>query len=1495
MSLHICSKKERSIGAGGIKFSLERCLILLIFFCLLCLPNGGYAQTSQNTQRQLEAVERTFADLAQRNAYVEDLSFNEEAQVYLPLGMKRTIGGMEITIAVNRFALHTSSTELGVYAKAVIPQGVGGNRRVLFFGAEGIRGTHSGGLIGELKLSLLHDVEIPFNGGNTSLVLRGQPLNKGQGRSESDTYMTVSCEGFQSLSLDAEVHFPNSLLLPTDPSQQQVRGHFRTVVTSWDDLLVSVDLPSFQIKGLKDYIFSLEGVSLDLSSLRNDDKLYIPEEYQRQYMPEEAVLWRGVYADKVSVTLPQAFSGASFSARGLIIDDYGVTGLFAADSILPLERGDASGWRFSVDHFGLNLIASELVSADFRGRLQLPFRGKHTQLGYEGQLLSDNEYAMRVKTEEALDFSLFRCKAYLDKNSYVSLRLVGDKFLPEATLHGYMALNGDEASSGSIPKLDRLLFRNLKLRTIAPYLTADYLGYEGEAKLGNFPLSIHKLALDSKGGDRVRLTIGAGINLGEKLFSGETEIGLLARYEEQAWVFDKLEVGAIKLDASIAKVINLKGELNWHRDDSQYGDGFAGDVEMGISFDSSKAQSTLATKIKARAAFGRKDSHRYWYVDGMAGFHPGVPLLGAMTLNGLGGALTSGVRAEGTHPEGGKFSNAHYIPDATMGLGFKASTIFEIGKASYGEAALEMLFTKAGGLGSVGLYGYGEFPNGGEKNRGAIEERLKVQQRTFPSSLSEQFKQNDWKALGQSLKQLPEILKDNGLSGTLCVQMDLQNRVLHATSDIYLNTPGGFLQGLGDRGQAGWGVLHIDPREWYLHLGNPSNRLGVQLAVGNILAVKSGSYFMAGSRIPEMPAPPQAVADILGQDLNRLRLGRNLEALSTGKGLAFGSELAVRTGDLQFLMMYANFNAGLGFDVMLKDYGAAQCRGRSGSVGLDGWYAQGQAYAYLQGELGVKIKLWFLRTRIPVIKGGAAALLQAGLPDPTFFKGYLGVDLNVLGLIKGKARFKLTIGEECDLILPGSSPVDEPMIHDLAPSSGEEAVSVFTSPEAIFNVAMGKSFEASNDAGEQKMYRIQFQDFLVKNQDGSLIHGKLIWSKDKQSVRFQPEEVLPPNSKLTAVVRVAFEELVGGSWRQVQTSGKPAVEEKQVSFTTGGAPQNIPVQNIVYAYPVLDQRYLLPRESSRGYIQLQLGQKYLFDQGFAYKLRFLAEGETPITSDFTYKEAEQRLEFTLPQLKTSTAYRLELSYRPQEQSTTKVEASQSAEGGDGSLQIGGDKARVQLNMELEQSILSYNFSTSRFATFAEKIKSLKQKEELALDAGEAITLGLDVQGKEAFDEAEVIGIASTQQRPLLSLQSELQEDYFTGTVLPLVYSGYPYGAIRLTNRDEDAIGVPPYRAFSPSQTYLSKLGDGSLRVASFRFPFTYDVGLVAYRDYRDLQGSIVNNMGQVSPDVYRRFIFSSLPILKYGKYKVWISYILPDGSVSSRVEYFFYNPLKLNR
>ena len=106
---------------------------------------------------------------------------------------------------------------------------------------------------------------------------------------------------------------------------------------------------------------------------------------------------------------------------------------------------------------------------------------------------------------------------------------------------------------------------------------------------------------------------------------------------------------------------------------------------------------------------------------------------------------------------------------------------------------------------------------------------------------------------------------------------------------------------------------------------------------------------------------------------------------------------------------------GVGFDVMLKNYGNTHCVGSSGPIGMNGWYANGQAYVYLQGELGVKVNLLFIHTRIPIIQGAAAALLQAELPNPSWFAGYLGVQFDLLGgLVKGSMRMKISLGDQCD-------------------------------------------------------------------------------------------------------------------------------------------------------------------------------------------------------------------------------------------------------------------------------------------------------------------------------------------------------------------------------------------------------------------------------------------------------------------------------------------------
>ncbi len=1479
----------------SLSFRLMRRLYFYVFI-LLGSSIVSLAQTSENPIVQLEQINETFARIAEKNAYVESLDYNDLPMVHLPIGMKRTISGMEVTIAVNRFALGPAHSELGVYAKAVIPQSEDGRRLVLFFGAEGIKGTHSGGLAGEVKLSLLQDIEIPFNGGNTTLVLKGG-FNRSRGVAESNTYMTINCDGFKNLALDAEVHFPTSLMASATNGEQVV-GRFSTVIDSWDDLLVSMSLPSFEIKGLKGYVFDVRDVVFDFSSIRNSTDIRFPSEYEQGFLPDERTLWRGVYAKNVSVTLPKAFSNARFSAENLVIDDNGITGIFAADSVLRFDKGSASGWRFSVDRFAMQLVASELVSSELKGRLGLPFKGKTTALAYEGFMQMNNRYTLAVRPDSILNFSIFNAEAQLDPNSYVKLDLIEDQFVPEAVLHGQMSLGKanelDSLSSSDDFKLASLKFRNLRLSTRAPYISVEAFGYEGEAKLGNFPLSIHQLELGAN--DRgAHLRLGAGLNLGEKLFSGKTNITLRAAYRDNLWHYEGMEVSEIALDAKIADKIALVGKLHWHRDDAVYGNGFTGDILLSLGLSESSKVSW-----KVRAGFGRKESNSYWYADGLGTFPQGVPIFAPMTLKGIGGALTYGVRAEGQSAEGGKFRSAQYIPDESKGLGFKASTLFEISKTAEGEAALEMLFSRSGGLSMVGFYGYAQFPKD-PKTEVSEEERLAQQHRVIPSNLGEQMKQGgDFeKVLGDlNIKNLPEALKGANISGSIFMQLDLDNNSLHAVSKVYVSSPAGVIAGAGPEGLAGRGVLHIDPKEWYLHLGTPATPIGLKLKVGSLLAVKSDAYLMAGSRIPGMPAPPQEVASLIGQDISRLSLGRNLDALSTGKGFAFGSKLGVRTGDLQFAIMYANFNAGLGFDVMLKDYGQAQCRGRSGTIGLNGWYAQGQAYAYLQGELGVKIKLWFVRVRVPVIRGGAAALLQAGLPDPAFFKGYLGVNLNVLGLVKGRARFKLTIGEECEVVTPGSSPVDEPMINDLSPVIGEQEVSVFAVPQATFNVAMGKTFEASDDSGVSKTYRINLNSFELKDKEGKSINAKLIWADDKTKLSLQAKEVLPPNTELTASVRVGFEEYVNGAWQQVMTSGKPAIEEKVHTFTTGGAPSEIPLANVLYAYPVVGQSYFLPKESSKGYVQLKMGQKYLFEKGFDYKMSFLDEEGGRVSTDFRYNESENRLEFTIPNLKKKTPYTLSLAYTAQvqegqERSKSNVAANIDSE--DFSGRIGGDKAERLVASDMEKAILSYDFSTSQHSTFKEKMDALKIKDGFATyDEASAYPLELDVRADEAFDEAEVLGVEKTQGKALVQLKATLEEDYFQKTVYPLVYEGYPFAGLELSYRSEQPYGVPPHYAFAPSPYFLSKLSEGTLNKQAYRFPFTFLASRVVFADFSDLQGLVVNSREQVSRSIYERFAMGTLPILKYGKYKALASYVLPDGTVSSTTPILYNNNLKFN-
>ncbi len=203
---------------------------------------------------------------------------------------------------------------------------------------------------------------------------------------------------------------------------------------------------------------------------------------------------------------------------------------------------------------------------------------------------------------------------------------------------------------------------------------------------------------------------------------------------------------------------------------------------------------------------------------------------------------------------------------------------------------------------------------------------------------------------------------------------------------------------------------------------------------------------------------------------------RDLNALEKGSGFAFGADFSLTTGDLSFLIFYARFDAGLGFDIMLKDYGEdVHCKGSNEPIGINGWYANGQAYAYLQGNIGIKVKIFRKTKSIDILKIGAAVLLQAKLPNPFWMRGYVGGYYSVLGgLVKGRCNFKVTLGEECEIV--GGSPLDGiKVISDLTPKTQATDVDVFAAPQAVFNMALEKDMELDDDNGNPMHYRIKLE------------------------------------------------------------------------------------------------------------------------------------------------------------------------------------------------------------------------------------------------------------------------------------------------------------------------------------------------------------------------------------------------------------------------------------
>lgn len=1411
-----------------------------------------------DAKAEIAKIRGVFEKVKSEARFIDQIDFSQSFN--LPIGITKNIGGTDYTICIDSVVLDINKFNGYLCASLMIQ--VPGQETELFFRGTNIR-FNKGGLNGEAKLLLLEDASIN-QAGNDFITFKA---------SEGQTFVEFDCYGFKQMGLSADIKLPISQFSTEDNEGNAtglpVTGSFRTTCSSWGDLLVEATLPAFQIKALPRFGFKASKVVIDQSQKVNSGMIF-PVGYS--YPTANSPTWEGIYIAELSVRLPKSFKSTdnqstSFSAYNVLIDEQGLSGLFKARQLLSIEKGKIGTWAFSVDSLGIGIAGGQITQAAFSGGIIVPMIDKQNPLKYGALIEDGGNYMFTIANSGQLNMSALAAKIRLDPNSSITISQKDDVFYPKANLNGSMTIE-----SGS-NKLVDIKFQNLKIQTIAPIVSATEFSIASDlqSKVSGFPVSIDNISLKSDKND-----VGVGFNLNVNFvgakdggFSGKAGFIVWSKYNQSengitAYSFKKLELTSVKIDINGAG-FKLIGEIENIKNDPIYGDGFRGYVD---------AEFTPGVKVKAIAQFGNVNGYSYWMADAMLGVPTGIPIFPGISIFGFGGGASyhmarrdnlqlaiptsnvSGVDQNIQSESGKSRSGVAYVPDVSKGLGIRAKIYIgtTAPQAFNGDAGFELMFNTGGGISKITIEGNGYF-------------------------LTELYKGD----------------KNSPIAVKLLISYDFDNETLFGNMEAYVNVAG-VIQGAGANNLAGRVTILFSPDEWYIYIGHPDRdkRIGIKL----IKLFRIDGYMVMGTDIPGIPDPPAEVSEILGKDYSN---SRDVENTLKGGGFAFGASASVSTGDITFLIFYANLSAGIGFDVMLKDLGTdARCEGSSSPIGMNGWYAAGQVYAYVRGEVGIEVDLFAVSGRFPILSIGAAAILQAKLPNPTWMRGAVGGYFNILGgLVSGRCKFEFEIGEKCKIV--GGSPLaGVKVISECSPAKDATAIDVFNTPQATFNLEIGKIFEFRDMDNNLKAYRAVLDYFKIK--DGTTdLRGDITWNDAKDVALFNPFDILPSNKNLTLQVQVHFEEMINGNWQNLMYKGQVATEKFESKFITGTAPDFIPHQSVVYSYPLMNQYNFHSQESTQGYIQLKQGRPDLFTQNsdWIQKVRYTPKAGNPLEVNVSYQRENRRIVFSQPtNMNNQVVYSWQIMNIPTSKTqavdknvTTGSNQALSSTASDGST-ASLKKRDVEGTMEVlqEKSIFDSYFRTSKYNTFVSKMNSATYNQGWMWQIYPPVDrLYKNIYSDEPFDKHEVSGL--NQIKPLILYEASTENEWYKKDIYPLVYEKYPLGGTIVVNwrRNVDSLGVPPIRAISMSQIPNDVIQeDGmepSMIAASHSTAFEYDLPHYFYQDFDNLRNQAANSMRLSNPDI-AKIIGSNYVVERPGNYTVTAKYILP-GQTEANSQYNF--------
>ncbi len=903
------------------------------------------------------------------------------------------------------------------------------------------------------------------------------------------------------------------------------------------NMVFEASLPNFIVADLDDFVFQSCSLVVDQSTTINLSRM-------TNGPNARPVTWTGRQANDLRVALPIWFGGGGTRRVGFSppndnriivnISTLDLDGDAPSFEILKTNLKSISDGRkwgtfdFAIDTFKLSMNRGVLSGSYLSGRLKTPISNDTLKTKYKlsiSQSGNQTRIAGSVNLGNGLKFDpLYGASMSISPTSSMRLELVNGNIDVSLNLNGSMSIEAGKTANNP-PKIALgINFQDMSIKNSTnnafaigtiQFSQASAFGYGfnqmSDRDGSGFELVTRNIPSGSGGNSETEYLLKMTGSLGFPGFDfgkvGGTALVGFKQTTTGDFTSIPPELSGFNVDANIGPV-KFSGSIISYENDSNWGTGFNGQVDCQFALCSGKIG--IKTNLRLGNIPLGANKRNYWYASGELTLPVPIQIVPSIAqVNGLMIGLGSNIL----------FENQQYKVNKSR----EENRLFRGG--------LELTSVTPGQFKAKGILSANMSAGWGINSLG-FDADLALLGSGYHGSASSDY---EFSARGN-------------------FTIDITNSRIHARATAYINAYG-LIVGAAKKNSNEIGELDLlfASNDWHIHIGKPSQPLSVK-----VLGVNFASYFMLGNGME-----PPVYSNKLLQALNGQLPMQPVNVGSMGMGIAHGANFDVSTGDKKFLMFYGSFAMGAGYNIALIHYDRG-CN-NSNNIGLNGWYATGDVYAYLDGKIGMYVDVFCYEGNLTLAELRCGAILMAGTPNPTWISGKVAGKYSVLGgLVKGKFNFEFTVGDVCTPPPPiMESPIaNVQLIEDIGPAHNSTNMSLSTKP--YWAHRFKNNYVMTVEVPEPGKSTTKIRTFRVKR---SISFGKLnsnnVLVPTQYSINENSDDdftqgsislnqgYLDANTKYRLKVTAWFEEKINNLWvNAVKTNGNRVIEEKTIEFTT---------------------------------------------------------------------------------------------------------------------------------------------------------------------------------------------------------------------------------------------------------------------------------------------------------------------------------------------------------